>query len=321
MMRTARKNFGDRSRRGYTLVELLVVLLIAGLLIATALPIAATVLDDARVREASRTLNSYFAMAKSRAASSGRPCGVWIVPAAIDGTTYYQATEFYLAEIPPPYGGSTLPAATTYADSSTNALVFGNTDEKTYLAALIEDGELFLIRFDYKGDWFVGQRSGTEFVVSNAVLNSTQPPRSPQSLPFQILRLPRRTGSPMELPSGTAVDLRYSGIGQSGTEFAAASGKLLIMFHPGGAVENYFVNNGGPSKPLGTMHFLVGRIEQTGADPAAGSNLADPTSLWVSVGAATGVAMTAENTPNTADPTDIATARSVATSREQMGGQ
>jgi Tfp pilus assembly protein FimT len=308
---------------GYTLVELLIVMLIAVVLIATVLPIAATVLDDARVREASRTLNSYFAMAKSRASSTGRPCGVWLVPEGITGSSpaRYQVTQLYLAEVPAAYGGSTLPAATAYVEPSNGALAFSNTSEKTYLQALIEDGEAFLIRFDYKGDFFVGQRSGTDFILGASVLGTTQPPPSGSPKPFQITRLPKRIGSSLELPATTAVDLRYSGIGQSGTEFSAASTKLLILFQPGGAAQSFFIDNGAALKPTGTMHFLVGRIEKTGADPMADSNLADPTSLWVSVGAATGVVVTSENTPDSSDLGNVAKARSIASSREQMGGR
>jgi len=325
--------------RGYTLVELLVVLLIAGLLIATALPVAATMLEDARTREASRALNAYFAMAKARASGTGRAHGVWIVPRPIAGTvntqvtgeTNYQATELYLAEMAAPYGGSSLsPASTAYADSSTKILKFGpdaatEATELAIMKSLVADGELFLIRFDYKGDWFVGIRSGNDFTVQSSALNTTSPPSVGK--PFQVLRMPRATGSALEMPQGTAIDLAYSGVGQSGVEFGVATKRILVMFQPIGTVESVFFDaNSSPSKPQGTLHFLVGRVEKTGAT-GADSNLADPTSLWVSIGAQSGVVMTSENMPNTASIPNpftavyIANAREAASSREQMGGR
>ena len=60
----------------YTLIELLVVMVILVILIATALPLAKRVMDNDRIREASRQLNAYFAMAKTHAVRTGRPCGL-----------------------------------------------------------------------------------------------------------------------------------------------------------------------------------------------------------------------------------------------------
>lgn len=329
-MSASRKIASQKVRRGYTLVELLIVLLVAVLLVATALPMAATVLDDARVREASRTLNGYLAMAKSRAAGSGRPCGVLLVPTPITGSTEYQVTQLYLAEVAPPYGGSSLdPMSTAYVDGSW-VLYFGPTTavgdmEVAMLQSLINDGELFMIRFDFKGDWFVAERSGTDFRVVKSTLGTSSPPTVGK--PFQIMRLPQVVGSPLELPEGTAIDLAFSGVGQTGTEFAAASSRLLVMFQPGGAVDNVFLNASGPVRPQGTLHFLVGRIEKTGAFDG-NSNLIDPTSLWVSIGTQTGVVVTSENTPGQVvsavgpfSTADISGARSIATNREQMGGR
>src|SRR5262245_39122878 len=65
-----------RSLSGYTLAELLIVMTIMLMLMAITLPTVRRVMEDGKVREASRQLNAYFAMAKSRALLTGRPCGV-----------------------------------------------------------------------------------------------------------------------------------------------------------------------------------------------------------------------------------------------------
>ena len=65
-------------RRAYTMAELLIVVVIMVLLVAVTLPVAKKVMDDSHVREASRQLQAYFQMAKTRALHTGRPCGcIW----------------------------------------------------------------------------------------------------------------------------------------------------------------------------------------------------------------------------------------------------
>jgi prepilin-type N-terminal cleavage/methylation domain-containing protein len=306
-----------RSFRGYTLIELLVVLLIASLLIATALPIAATALEDARVREASRTLNAYFAMAKSRAAGTGRPCGL-VLKSQVAGSGF-QSTEIYLCEVAAPYGGSTLPAPLAWLDAG--KLKF-SPGEDAYMQALVEDRETFTVRFGYKGDYFQFERNGADFDYQNSVLGTTSPPASPGQ-PFQAYRTPKLISVAREMPAGTAVDLTYSGVGSTGNELAAAGGSVMVLFASGGNLQavEYTDASGNPTAVgSGTVHFLVGRIEKTGAS-GVNSNLADPTSLWVSVGAATGVVVTSENTPNDPTALNMALCRSVASNREQMGGR
>src|SRR5690349_12945659 len=65
-------------RPGYSMAELMIVLIIMVMLVAAVLPVAKKVMDDSHVREASRQLNAYFAMAKSRAVHTGRPCGIYL---------------------------------------------------------------------------------------------------------------------------------------------------------------------------------------------------------------------------------------------------
>src|SRR4051794_6546336 len=114
----------NHRRSAYTLAEMLIVVTIMIMLVAAALPVAKKVMDGSQVREASRQLNAYFAMAKARALHTGRPCGLYfafnsplgLTPEANLGMTpqqlasYWpvrQVTQVYLAEIPAPYSGGT----------------------------------------------------------------------------------------------------------------------------------------------------------------------------------------------------------------------
>ena len=74
----ARGELVGRSRRGFTLVELLVVVFILLLVSAVSIPIVAPALQGRHVREASRQINSYFAVARDTALRNGRPVGVSI---------------------------------------------------------------------------------------------------------------------------------------------------------------------------------------------------------------------------------------------------
>jgi hypothetical protein len=299
-------------------------------------------------------------------------------------TTVRQVTQLYLAEVQPPYaGGTTVARAEIYNKGNGNEFVPVNaagiedTTEVGYLTDLIVDGETFLVRFDYKGEWYQCQRSGNQFLYKGTAanpgagtLNGLGYPLPPgcndtsinyvKAKPFQILRGPRRVGNPLELTSGACIDLAYSGIGLSGASKAAtgintdpvsagfpvSSGTqptdvkiLTFLFTPAGGVEGVYVNTSFCS-PQGTVHLLVGRVDKV--DNPAGtsqhasglnfydpehSNLADGTSLWVSIGRTSGTVTTSENLPDSswtawANRTGyIAAARQIATGREQMGGR
>ena len=185
-------------RAGYTLVELLVVMIIMVILVATALPLVKRVMDNDRVREGSRSLSAYINMVKTRATQTGRPCGLLFVlqtplgASAASATVapnppqyVRQCTQLFLVEVPPPYQGSTLDARARIRQSLTipppppgtppvyefyplyynsTAMMPGyepDTSELQYLYTLIAPGEQFLVRFEHKGAWYVCQRGNS----------------------------------------------------------------------------------------------------------------------------------------------------------------
>lgn len=360
-------------RVAYTMAELMIVLVIMVMLVAAALPIAKKVLDDSHVREASRQLNAYFAMAKSRAVQTGRPCGVYLkcgeppnyTPLGIDNSREFaqpfpwpvrHVTELHLAEVPAPYSGSLLDSVGKVQGGffvpwnvSANQ---PDTNEITMLAALLSPGETFTVRFDYKGEWHRGQydATGASPFVFKVPPGSAVVPPSQRPVPFQVRRGPRIVGNAMGMPTGTCIDLTYSGEGPAAHGYKYPNGfqpplaGMMVMFTPGGGVDEIYFDSpttkGVPGQPINTLYFLIGKVDKAMPDPLAASfsdirdsNLADPTSLWVTVGRGNGQVTTSENTP---DPTAgtgtgmtpiarlqsyLRAARSVATSREQMKGR
>jgi prepilin-type N-terminal cleavage/methylation domain-containing protein len=371
-------------RAGYTLVELLVVVMIVLILIAAALPVAKSVMESNRTREASRQLNTHLAMARAYAARNNRPFGLWMeYDQPIGGpATVRQVTRIYLAEVQPPWSGGTtssrgiirvtgsppLPEFVPLDLSDTDPTdgVNASAAETGYLisanGALIEEGETFLVKFDFKGDWYRCIRGKAtppntppytdpaRLYYIGPVSSSVAPPaynnQNSYGFRFQILREPRRVGNPLELSAGTCVDIEYSGFGPTGTEFGGFSNRLVLLFQPGGSVDGLYLDNTATSA-LGTLHFLIGRVEKVnpplGANAThisglnmfdlATSNLADPNSFWVSVGRLNGSITTSENFPdadhgNHPDPWTtsgqleyLEECRALATGRELTGGQ
>jgi prepilin-type N-terminal cleavage/methylation domain-containing protein len=412
--------------RGYTLVELLIVMVIIVILIATALPLVRRVMDNDRVRESSRQFSAYLNMAKTRAMQTGRPCALLLELEAPLGVVdpiwdpmlpkpavVRQCTKLYLAEVPPSFAGSTqtskgrirpsltalapMPDGTgspvyefyplyLYTDPMTMAQDYRpDTTELAYLYSLIPAGDQFLIRFNHMGTWYICQRGKTgnpypyddpdRFVYTKRTilgsttpeppgLNDYSPNTTPPSPPgnagysYQIMRTPQPVGDPLELTGGTCIDLCYSGMGLYGNtsrlefdpvtdldghNFELPRVALGIVFTPSGGVSALYGDGIGPQAASGTLHFLVGRVAKmdapygdTDGDTVPNmfeiehSNLADATSLWVSIGRLNGNVTTSENMPNTAwtDYTVspgaknyLSNARSIATGRQQMGGQ
>jgi type II secretory pathway pseudopilin PulG len=271
-----------------------------------------------------------------------------------------QVTKMFLAEVPPPFCGGTTGARgrirpsislittpTTYSfyplySHPTNGWIPDPT-EIIILQSLIAPGEEFAVRFDYKGPWFICVRDlvSGEFIYESPTRAGTTQSGSPYPLPaevnnisttisgsaYQIVRMPRRIGNPLEMPAGTCIDMVYSGVGPSSTGFylpgapatLAYVSSLAVMFSPDGNIDRLYLASKGDMAsfvPPTTIHFLIGKIEKlnlpggtnstnaTGLnmyDPAT-SNLADPLALWVSVARTSGVVITSDNQPPVVEP-------------------
>lgn len=294
---------------GYTLIELMIVVMIAILLMVVSLPVAKSVMENARPREASRIVNTTLFTAKARAASSGRLAGVEFVLEQAAAAGSYRCTQMYMCEVPAIYMGDTTDARATV--NNTGVITFVNSCAAS-LPSLLGSSPQFEIRFNHRGLWY--RVASSSYQIQNFT-TLPSPPIGANGAIFQIRRAPVRIGNPVELPKSTAIDMTASGIGQSGMDFntLTPTTPLQIMFAPAG---NAYFPDGAPQ---GTIHLLIGlanKVDGTATTDPERSNLADGNALWVSIGRTSGVITTNENVPGG----NLTTARQFATNREQQGG-
>ena len=162
-----------RHRHGMTLVELLIVVTIMTILLAVAIPRIRPAFQDRNLREASRQVNTFFAGARARAQTVGRPVGVWIEPIDTTETGSRAAQQLYMAEVAAPFSGGLLgtrvtanpvtitltspPHPPAFAGVPLGRLYFWtdagmpNPSDAALLANLLEVSEVFTIQFDHRG--------------------------------------------------------------------------------------------------------------------------------------------------------------------------
>lgn len=304
---------------GYTLIELMVVVMIAILLMVVSLPVAKTVMESGRPREASRIVNTALFTAKARAASSGRLAGVEFVLEQAAAPGSYRSTQMYLCEVPALYMGDTTDARATVNGAT---LTFASGSAASLYSLLNSNSNyMFEIRFNHRGVWYPARATGpNSYAIDTTALPT--PPIGANGAIFHIRRPPVRIGNPIELPKSTAIDMTASGIGivsPLDTEFRSLTGSLQVMFAPAGDAY-LWIGDGTPrGAPQGTIHLLVGlttKVDATATTDPERSNLADGNALWVSIGRMSGVITTNENVPGG----NLAAARQFATNREQQGG-
>lgn len=170
-------------RRGVTLVELLIVVVILVMLVSVAIPLVQFNFGDKKLRESARQVNAYFALAKSLAAERNRQVGVMFERTV---GNLNQVQSLYIVEVPPPYSGDMYdarayvrrnPSLSLGTFSTQWQVIFDTVDITTGLPAtkcgmlthsraLVAAGDTFLIRFNYKG---------TVYVVKRHLVNAAQP--------------------------------------------------------------------------------------------------------------------------------------------------
>ena len=293
-------------------------------------------------------VSSFVAKAQSRAIGRHEWSGFILLPT---GSSSFVATDLFLADVPPVYRGDTVPALLSISATTTGStrLATGTNNQLTLsgsLGARVRQNDL--IRFDGRNPWYElaadattgtsvsfrirGILAGAAKTASNAEgagqkEHNTPWPSVGLPIPFEVLRQPVSSGSPLSLPDGRVIDLYWSGYGppqvgaymplQTGTTGVATAGATSsFLFDGTGRLRQIQVSLGSTLNRLtvtGPVFLLLGRVDRAGQSPASlnpaddslGANWQYPDSGWIAIDPFTGSVRSAECKPNAVGANDI----------------
>ena len=348
--------------RGMTLIELLAVIVIITTIVAAAIPLLSPSNDDRRIREAARTLNTFFTGAQARAISLHRPVGVALKRLGADtiktspktGDANGMCLEVYYVEQQPPYAGLDVNSRAcvaihpqipglvivrfvTRGQQANDGMPVG-WDADVFPTGTIRPGDVIEINgsqfmllplltppanvqiTDLDQDptkeelYFGPPNNGVVQILAQPVNDSgqqinpkyddlgreigavvqAQAPYWSSPASYRILRRPTAmSDEPYQLPEGTAIDLRASGVGINDYFYVQGMNDntegVLIMFAPEGRVSRVaYYQTPGNSIPFDqpvndNIYLLVGRGDRL---PPQATSSADPTLNAAAVAAA-----------------------------------
>ena len=305
------KAHSDR-RAGMTLVELLVVVAIMGVLAVAVLPNLANTGENRRSREAARMVTSFISKAQSRALGRMEWAGFAMAPISPSSQA---SLDLFLADVPEAYRGDDVNSTVSGTFSKTaggfdltytNAFMSGTAFTSTFVK-----GDL--IRFDGRGPWFSILTSPTvctlraaaaaDAMAGQTVWNTPWPAPSVQHT-FEILRQPRRSGSPLSLGEGRCIDTYWSGYGQLAKYQAwgiLPSNTTVFILFDGSGKPRQVVAGASRVIPDGPIFLLIGRTDRAGqvaaplsaSDDTVGANWQYADSSWVAIDPFTGLCKSA----------------------------
>ena len=311
-------------RRGMTLVELMVVVLILGLLAVTVLPNLANSADSRKIREAARAVSSFVAASQSQAISGRSGGGIRIDVLGSPMGSNDAALDVGMVMIPQTYcgddPGSVVTVVPDSLDSSKAALTFSGGISDSPLT----DAENKLLR--YLRIRFGGSRIEFMFEPTLPPLNSVtetvyraymQDGIGPSNLPdlnqtidntswpqgavcYEITAGPLRNGNAsLTLGDGVAIDMTYSYIGTNPIFVLNSSvdidSAVHVLFDSAGVPTSWISD--GLKKPFSeTLFLLINSIEAIQNN----TSLTEPGGYWVAIDPRGGVPKVAEVKPQVA---------------------
>jgi prepilin-type N-terminal cleavage/methylation domain-containing protein len=325
-MKSAMQNPAPDRRRGMTLVELLVVVVILSLLSVAVLPNLSNTAEGRRFREAARGISSFVARAQSRAINAASPRGFMIQPlAAAPGA----GIDLFMADSPPPYGGedisSTVTVVAPETDEAVKRLDFlwrtgnppavkedTNTLSKLRSDASFAEGDS--IQFGGLGPTYrLTPASGTVGMWTSVNQNAanTPWPRTPLGgVPYRIIRQPRRASTAVfQTQRGTAIDIASSCLGARPLFDPAARPEdriiqdiaqpVVLLFDAAGRPTEIVHSGGMRERVTEPLFLLVGSPDLAGQ--SSGANWQQQDSVWLCVDNHTGVVKFGVVTPGAAN--------------------
>lgn len=341
-----------KERQAVTLLELLVVVTILLILLAVMVPRLRPMMEQRRIREASRTVSGFFYAARSRAMETGRPVGVAIERLKSQPEA---AVTLRMVEVPPPYCGDTTTAKARVQKLNDGSFKVEFTGDVSMLGQLVKIGDI--ITFESQGVRYrIESQDSNSLIVTLLDLTDTPWPVEQKSRPvsFQIHRRPESTAAPpVRLPTGTVIDLYSSGTDSmalpgspagfvpvdhnSSTPEIEDASPVIVLFAPDGRVQRVFYQSEekAVTEPI---YFLIGRWERMPAvastprgQPLADDGLynwQDLTNFWLVVNPNTGLAVVAPLSgdgvlpgTNVKVPSDLYISRNDARLMKGVGGR
>jgi len=257
----------------------LVVIAILLILLAVALPAIGLGTNEKRTREASRGVNAFFAAARDKAISSGRPFGVALNRFHAGETTSGAGSDqrglntcmtLSYVEVPPPYSGDSIYSRLRIGPngSGQSGITFAGTINPNGSNGTADTSWPFLVR---PGDRIQIGHQGHMFSIATTPSNINaegyiiQPvdlsdPMNPvivctlysetstwqvgaDAVPYQVFRAPVKSGAATyQLPEGAVIDLSSSGVYDN--EFLAGTVErqpVYIMFGPSGGLSQIYL--------------------------------------------------------------------------------
>lgn len=301
------------SRRAMTLIELLVVIAIMLSMAAVTIPQLQPAMENRRMREAGRSVATYFGSARTKALETGRPCGVTIEQLRnsddaliLDsgGNPVNASIVLRQAIVPLPYGGDSVNSLGRIKMDSDG---LNDPEKKAWFKAelpisskMVKPGDL--IQFNLQGPFYkiesVGD-AGAQSTLSLDVRNGQRLPWPTSSwskeMKFKIYRRPVPSLAKVQpMPPQTAIDLNYCGTKSEISKFAGLTSPVTIVFSPNGSIDRMYVGNAGPTVVTEPIYLLVGRLDRAMGINTGTPNWKDPRCMWIKLSPKTG-AITSSN--------------------------
>jgi prepilin-type N-terminal cleavage/methylation domain-containing protein len=323
----------NNSRRGMTLVELLVVVAIMVLLLAISVPFLRPMLETRKTSHAAQVLAGAFQQARIKSIQEGVSYGVRLIPFESAPTTAVQL-RIEKRNLPPDFfnpldvrvrvdNGEIVPYR--FSDDEWKKATWNDVpDERTHF----QQG--YAVQFNHLGRFLRSVKEGDTFKLLPPYGELTLPEFDfetiADAMEYRISRVPFAGSSwiaPVPMPRGTVVDLAFSGgetVGFGGGEKTregappcfAPGDEVFVTFSPAGNVDVLYIYGqeiaGKPGKTEivkinELLYFCVGewdrQVDAAGKSLAEDgrTNLAVPSTYWVTLHPKTGGTRITENAP------------------------